>query len=128
MNKLLSDFLQDTISPADFDHKSHVVVAHELLRHHDFNEAHDAYVRHLQALTVRAGVPEKFNATITFAAMSKIAERMGRDEFNDPAAFLNANPDLLRASSFTSGYSKERLNSDLARRIPLLPDLRPNAD
>ena len=122
MNPLLKDFLHDTISPAEFDHKSHVVVAHELLRHHDFNDAHSAYVKHLRALTVRAGVPEKFNATITFAAMSLIAERMGLDEPKEPDAFLDANPDLLRASSFTSGYSKDRLTSDLARHVPLLPD------
>ena len=125
---LLHDFLHDEISPADFDHRSHVVVAHELLRHHDFNEAHDAYVRHLKSLTIRAGVPEKFNATITFAAMSLIAERMGDKDIQDVNDFLNANPDLLSAKSFVSGYTKERLISSLARRIPLLPDTRPNAD
>ena len=128
MNSLLKDFLHDRISPHDFDHRAHVVVAHELLRHHDFNQAHDTYVKHLHALTVRAGVPEKFNATITFAAMSLIAERKSLSATNDPDIFLADNPDLLRASTFTRGYSKDRLTSDLARRVPLLPDLRPNAD
>ena len=120
---LLEHFLNDTLDPAEFDHRSHVVVGYELLSRHDFDTAYLTYVRHLKALTIRAGVPEKFNASITFAAMSVIAERIGLQPPDNADEFLDTNPDLLRAQSFTSGFSKERLGSDLARRIPLLPDL-----
>ena len=120
---LLENFLNDTTSPADFDHQSHVEVSFELLNRCSFDEAYATYVRQLRALTVRAGAEEKFNATITFAALSIIAERMSELGTSDWNEFIANNPDLLRAATFTAGYSKERLSSDTARSIPLLPDV-----
>lgn len=119
---LLESFLNDTIAPEDFDHRSHVEVGFELLKRHGFDEAYSTYVRHLRALTVRAGVEKKFNATITFAALSIIAERMSANAQAKWDLFIASNQDLLRAKTFTSGYSKERLTSATARNIPLLPD------
>lgn len=126
---LLETFMNDTVAPQDFDHRAHVSVAYELLRRHDFATAHATYVTHLKALTQRAGVPEKFNASITFAAMSVVAERMHNADTPDDTldetvdAFLTRNPDLLEARTLLRGYSKDRLTSPLARKIPLLPDL-----
>lgn len=119
---LLEDFLHDTISPADFDHKSHVQVGFEVLKRHDFIHAHAAYVTHLKDLTRRAGMESKFNATITFAAMSRIAERVAGHEDEDWDEFIARNPDLLRASTLTAGYAPSRLTTPLARAIPLLPE------
>ncbi|MGI9395570.1 MAG: hypothetical protein ACR2OY_13050 [Boseongicola sp.] len=75
----------------------------------------------LISLTERAGVPEKFNATITMASMSLIAERAATGEYTDAEAFLSANYDLLSKAFFTRQYDPDRLSSALARSVPLLP-------
>ncbi|MGH1414993.1 MAG: hypothetical protein ACRBB0_16005 [Pelagimonas sp.] len=97
---LLQAFLNDTIDAQDFDQRAHVIVGFEILRSHTTKDATAIYARHLKALTIRAGAPEKFSAKITEHALSLIASRMSGDE--DAAAFLDQNPDLLNSKSFRS--------------------------
>ncbi len=102
---LLDAFLDDTILPEEFDHRAHVIVGFEILKRHPLTEAKAIYTRHLKALTLRAGVPEKFSAPITVHAMSLIASRMFGDE--DAAQFLERNPDLLDKRSFKPVETQE---------------------
>jgi hypothetical protein len=67
-------------------------------------------------------VPEKFNATVTFAYMSVIAERMQSAPAESAENFIAANPEIL-SGNVLSRYSKARMQSDLARNVALLPDL-----
>lgn len=108
------------IDPAQFTHRDHVVLAFEALRQDDFFTASARIARGLQALAHRAGAPEKFNATITHAFLSLIAERMREGE--DTESFLAANPDLLQGAALRHRYSRARLEDPRARRIALLPD------
>jgi len=55
-------------------------------------------------------------------AMSLIAERMDKADCDCFEAFEQANGDLASISVLGGLYSKERLGSDTARRIFLLPD------
>ncbi|MCT4558706.1 MAG: hypothetical protein N4A61_11710 [Pelagimonas sp.] len=118
---LLEDFLNDRLDPASFDHAAHVKTAYLLLATRPFEHAFFTYCTHLRALTARAGAEEKYNATITFAALSTIAERMSSPA-EDVSRFLAKHPDLLEASTLTRGYSHSRLMSERARHVPLLPD------
>lgn len=68
------------------------------------------------------GVAEKYNATITFAFMSLIAERKSLSPSDDFESFLESNPDLLDKSVLRRWYSEKRLFSALARKQFLLPD------
>ena len=68
------------------------------------------------------GAPEKFNATITVAFMSVIAERKSQVESADFDSFISANPDLLDGNALRGWYTKERLNSPAARHQFLMPD------
>ena len=113
--------LDGTLSPEGFSHRAHVGAAYELLRRHDVFDALALYARGLRALTRRAGVPDKFSATVTFAFISLIAARMAQDHCGSAEAFVTANPDLLRADILSDHYPAEVLNSALARRVPLLP-------
>ena len=120
---LLDRLTAGTIDPQRFDHVAHLVVAHEALSRHSFFEATRRIAEGLEALTARIGVPEKYNATLTFAYMSLVAERMAADPTADAAAFVAANPDLTRGAPFARWYSEARMSSPLARRVALLPDL-----
>ena len=118
---LLTRFEGGDIDPATFTHADHLRAAYHMLRAHEFFEAAHRYAAALRALTLRAGAPEKFSATVTLGFLSLIAERMEAHDPGDADAFVDANPDLT-AGALAARYSPERLGSALARRAVLLPD------
>lgn len=117
-----------TLDPNDFNHLDHIGVAVEALRKYGFFEAVSRYSDGLRALTQRAGVPEKYNATITFASMSLIAERLHTGDYDDAESFVRKNGTLFTRSFLTDQFPEERIGTDLAREIPLLPVNQFSAD
>ena len=111
----------DTLDPSDFSHLDHVGVAVEALRKYGFFEAVSRYANALRVLTDRAGVPEKYNATITFASMSLIAERWHTGDYDGAEHFVRENGGLFTKSFLTGQFPDERVDSGLAKEIPLLP-------
>jgi hypothetical protein len=118
---MLELFERGDVDPCSFRHSDHVGVAYEALMRHGFFKALQIYAQGLATLVEKAGVPEKFNATVTFAYMSVIAERMHRRPSPSAGAFIAANPEIL-SGAVLSRYSSARLEDDLAKTIALLPD------
>lgn len=121
-SSLLDEFEQLEIDPHDFHHVDHVRVAYEILNKYDFVDACARYANTIRAMAENVGAAEKFNATITFAFMSLIAERKRRSDSSDVESFLASNSDLLDKDVLKSWYSNERLTSSTARRQFVLPD------
>lgn len=119
---LLQCFDEGTLDPAAFSHRDHAIVAWQALSEDEFFQASTRVARGLRQLTVIAGVPEKFNATITHAFMSMIAEQKARSEAGDAETFLQENPGVLDSGFLKLRYTEGRLSSDLARQVALLPD------
>jgi hypothetical protein len=111
--------------PDEFDHEAHVYVAWQYLQDFDLLEAIQRYRLTLKRLTAKLGIPGKFHETITWFFMICIAECCATKDAADWAEFRQANPQLfLRNPGIVSHYySGERLNSELAQRTFLLPDL-----
>ena len=110
------------IDAGTFGHIDHVGVAYEMLRNDDFLNASVRYAECINTIATNAGASRKFNTTITLAFLSLIAERMEatrHDTFDD---FIAQNPDLLSSDVLAKWYSPERLGSDLARTVFLMPD------
>ncbi|PJK30571.1 hypothetical protein [Minwuia thermotolerans] len=121
-DELLAAFEARALDNRRFGHAEHLAVAWAMLRRDDFTDAVARYGAGIRALAAAAGAPEKYNATITVAFLSLIAERMqsgGHDSF---AAFADANPDLLTKDAVSRLYSGARLASPAARTGFLLPD------
>ncbi len=118
----LERLMSGTLDPGDFGHLDHVGATYEALARHEFFDAAYRVSSALRALAERGGVPEKFNATMTWAYMSLIAERMRTTEHRDAADFIEHNPDIAGRAVLEPWYSQQRLKSDLARSIALLPD------
>lgn len=116
-----------TLDPGEFSHLDHIGVAYEALSRHDFFEAASGVASGIRGLAEKAGAPDKFNATITWAYLSLIAERMRTTEHSGAADFIARNPDLADRGVLSPWYSKGRLTSDLARSTVLLPD-QPSAE
>ncbi|HWV86349.1 MAG TPA: hypothetical protein VNZ62_12955 [Capillimicrobium sp.] len=95
--ELLRAFAAGTLPPVGFDHREHVRVAWLLLRRHGRDEAGRRMAADLRAITGAAGVPDKFDATLTEAWCDRIAAAIARrPEVDDFTAFAAAEPDLLR--------------------------------
>lgn len=111
-----------TLDPREFRHLDHIGVAYEALSRHDFFEAAFELASGIRRLAARAGAPDAFNATMTWAYLSLIAERMQTTEHRGAEDFIERNPDIADWAVLASLYSKRRLTSDLARSTVLLPD------
>lgn len=120
--ELTRSFEARDLDPAAFRHMDHVGVAYEMLRKYDFLEAAARYGVAIGTIASEAGKPDKYNVTITFAFMSLIAERMETNPSANCADFLAQNRELLSKNVLRSWYSPDRLTSDLARRVFLMPD------
>jgi len=119
---LTRSFETGELDPAAFKHTDHVAVAFEMLGSYEFLEACSRYASNIRALAGRAGAPKKFNATITLAFLSLIAERMASEEYKNYEEFISQNQDLRSKNVLEQWYSPERLNCDTARAVFLMPD------
>lgn len=123
-NELLQQFERGELDPQRFDHRAHIAVAVALLRRAPYLEAVERYVAGIQRLAAAAGVPHKFNMTITVAFLSVIAERVESAPHASEAEFLDLNTDLLAPNFLAQWYDPARLASSAARRMFLMPELR----
>ncbi|MEM7069117.1 MAG: hypothetical protein AAF478_09555 [Pseudomonadota bacterium] len=110
------------IDAADFSHMDHVGVAWELLGKRDFLEALSIYANTIRNLAINAGVPDKFNTTITIAFLGVIAERQKHTNAENFEDFIAENSDLVKRNVLTDWYSADRLSQSAAREIFLMPD------
>lgn len=119
--QLVQAFESHKIAAGSFGHEEHVRVAHELLKRHGYLEASQRFATAASALATSAGVPEKFNVTITLAFLSAIAERLNRMPDVGIDDFLGSNEDLLSKDMLRRWYSPAELESEFARTHLLLP-------
>ena len=123
VSKITQAFEAHTIDNTMFSHAEHVQVAHDLLGRYDFIDAAATYAKGIRALATKAGAPHKFNLTITYAFMSLIAERMATKSHKNFKEFVSANHDLMSSCVLARWYPNDRLHSDNARSIFLLPEV-----
>lgn len=123
--ELADAFEAGDIEPGAFKHLDHIGVAYEMLRREDFVRAAARYASGIHQLATSAGVPEKYNVTITMAFLSLIAERMRTTPHDGYADFIAQNQDLLEKDVLGTWYSPERIQSALARSVFLMPDIGP---
>ena len=119
----LSDrFEAERLDPKGFSHLDHIGVACQMLQTYEFLDAACRYGKALRCLAARAGVPEKFNTTITLAFLGILSERMAETAHVTFDEFLTKNPDLSSRDLMGTWYSDARLASKGAREGFLLPD------
>jgi len=111
-----------TLDASRFSHVDHIGVACHMLQKYPFLDAAQKYGSALRDIATEAGVPEKFNTTLTLAFLGVLAERMAdtpHDSFKD---FLEKNPDLRSRTLMDTWYSQSRIASGRARKSFLMPD------
>jgi hypothetical protein len=120
----IAAFEAGDINPEEFSHEAHLFVAWSYLKCDDLQTGTLRFTAALRRLVTKLGVPGKYHETVTSFFMIVIAERIQSDSRSDWKEFKAQNPDLFTgAKTFLSSYyTKERLDSALARKQFLLPD------
>lgn len=121
-SELTRSFEACDIDASAFGHVDHVGVAYEMIRSYDFLTACLKYAECINTIATKAGAARKFNTTITLAFLSLIAERLEVTRHNTYDEFISQNQDLVSGNILEKWYTPERLRSDLARTVFLMPD------
>jgi len=128
---LLRSFESLTLSPDSIGHEDHVRLAWIALRTYPLAEAIDRQTEGLRRFVEHHGATGKYHATITWAHLLLVHERIAKQpEVATWAEFAERNPDLLDRSSggiLSRYYTHETLDSDVARSTFLFPDLVPDS-
>lgn len=122
---LRADFESARISPGAFNHREHVRLTWTYLKEFDLGEAAHRITRGLQAFARNAGQPQKYHATVTWAFLVLVQERMAALPEEHPwSRFEQESPDLLNEGRalLLRYYRRSTLDSDRARRTFVLPD------
>lgn len=124
-DELIKQFEEGATPAATFHHADHVRLAFEYLGRFSAIEGLDRFSAALQRFAIAHGKPQLYHETITWAYLLLIRERMARSAASQNwDEFAASNPDLLiwKGGMLARLYRPETLDSDLARRVFVLPD------
>lgn len=114
-----------TIPGNQFSHRDHVRLAWLYLREASLPETMIRFRTNLQRFAHSHGLDGLYHETITCTFLVLINERMARQpDLDSWKAFATQNDDLLTDSRalLARYYTPETLQSDLARRVFVMPD------
>jgi hypothetical protein len=111
-----------TLAEEEFDHAGHVRAAYLYLQSGDFVESLGRMRRAIRNYAGSLGKPDRYHETITVAYVALIQqvlyERGGGGSWSE---FARAAPELFERDLLLKFYSRAELESELARRIFVLP-------
>jgi hypothetical protein len=123
--QFMTRFEDCSLAAEAFDHRAHVRMAYLYLRRYPILEAVERFSSALAHFAAAKGKPGRYHETVTWAFLFLIRERLTRAGGNQSwEEFAESNPDLMswEKSILKNYYRDDTLNSDLAKRIFLLPD------
>jgi len=122
--ELIHRFEGDAIPEGSFHHADHVRLAFAYLCEYPVLQALEKFSTALKRFAAARGKTQLYNETITCAYLFLIRERMARSGAADWEEFARQNPDLLawKDSVLSRYYREATLQSDLARKVFVLPD------
>ena len=123
--ELVDSFEACTLPNDRFHHRDHLHVVWAYLREMPMLQALERFSNALQRFATHHGKPTLYHETITWAYVALVHERMQRRVGQSWDDFCRDNPDLLewRPSILDRYYRSETLQSPLARRVFILPDI-----
>ncbi|HET7436153.1 MAG TPA: hypothetical protein VFN10_15695 [Thermoanaerobaculia bacterium] len=126
-DELLARFENCTLDPATFHHREHVRIAWLYVREHPLPVALMKFSEGLQRFAASLG-SSLYHATITWAFLFLIHERVQNAPCETFDEFADANPDLLtwKPSILERYYTAETLASPRAKEAFVMPDRHPS--
>jgi hypothetical protein len=120
--EFLSALESGSLSERDFGHAAHMRAAYLYALSGDLAIALVKTRRAIQAFANSVGKPDRYHETITVAYLALIRQRL--HECGDGGGwqgFARRNVDLLERDLLLKFYSRTQLESELARRVFVLP-------
>ncbi|VUD41235.1 hypothetical protein TDB9533_00446 [Thalassocella blandensis] len=126
-HEFFSHFNKNDISIKDFHHREHIRLAYVLLLQHDVDTACVKLKNLLCAYLNAKGVDlTKYHETLSRAWILAVKHFLENTPLSMSSAdFIAQHPGILDASIMYTHYSRQRLDSDLARQQFVEPDLEP---
>ncbi len=110
------------LAEADFGHAAHVRAAYLYLRPGDFATALTRIRAAIRRHASRFGKADRYHETITVAYLALIQQHIcQRGDGGGWPGFARQNPELLQAELLLQFYPRAQLQSELARRVFVLP-------
>jgi len=110
------------LADREFGHTAHVRAAYLYLQESDFAEALARIRRAIRNFAAHLGKPERYHETITVAYLALIQQSIcERGDAGGWRGFARDNAELLQPDLLQRFYSRAQLESEMARRIFLLP-------
>ncbi|MGB5692559.1 MAG: hypothetical protein WBM43_08145 [Flavobacteriaceae bacterium] len=126
-DQLLSGLKKATLNPSLFSHEAHLRWGWLLLQKFGRDKAINRACVDLKNYTKVLGVPDKYNETVTAAAIGAIAHFRKKSQVENFVSFIKENPRLLTSFKelMENHYSNDIFNSTKARQSYQDPDLCP---
>jgi hypothetical protein len=121
---LVAGFEDRSLSPEALGHREHVHIAWVYLRRMPFETAAPLFCTNLRLFAAAHGAEGRFHATITWAYLALVNERLHRGSgSSDFEVFAAENADLFdhEKGALATLYDRATLESPLARRVFVLP-------
>ena len=120
-------FRECTLDPALFNHEAHLRLAWIHLKSYGVTRAIENTCNQLIAFTASVGASEKYNKTLTIAAVKTVNHFMGRCSSVSFPEFIVEFPILKNDFKrlIFAHYSTDIFKSELAKREWIEPELRP---
>ena len=115
------------LPPALFTHEAHIRLAWIHIEQYGIEKAISNIVSQIQSYTLKLGVPEKFNKTLTVAAVRAVYHFMRKDRSKNFQTFIKNNSRLKNnfKQIVATHYGFDIYNSPRARQHYLEPDPLP---
>jgi hypothetical protein len=111
-----------TLPESHFGHAAHVRAAYLYLRQADFVGALERIRRAIRNYATHHGKPDRYHETMTVAYLALIQQHIcERGPSDGWESFTRDNSELLDPNLLTRFYSREQIESAMARKIFLLP-------
>ena len=118
-----------TLPESAFGHHAHVRAGYLYLKRSDFAEALDRIRRSIRAFATHHGKPDRYHETITVAYLALIQQCIfERGDAGGWTTFAQLNPELFDPELLGQFYERDVLESNMARRVFLLPRSKPSRD
>ena len=114
---------------SDFGHAAHVRAGYLYLRQADFAEALVRIRRAIRNYAQHLGKPDRYHETITVAYVALIQQHIcERGNGGGWTTFARENGELFQPGLLLRFYPQAQIESDLARKVFLLPNRAPLND
>lgn len=120
-------FITCALRPSDFTHEAHLRFAWINIRQYGIEQAEERVQHHLKNFVEYVGATDKYNTTLTIAAIKAVYHFMCKSDSKNFKEFIAEFPRLKNSFKelMASHYGFDIYNSEIAKKKFLEPDLLP---